>query len=1192
MESKLKFLQLNLGKSKAAIYNLNQIYNDLQAQFILIQEPYVLNNKIIGFPILDSIYCSQTDPKCAIIIKDKTCSTFAIKLEKDLVALECTFSSLSIIVICVYISPNTPILNYLIRLDLLMATLVQKNIIFGGDFNAKNTSWGGDSNDDRGEQLANFFSKHNLIIINDPHSPPTFTTGNGRSWIDITVTSSNLHSLIYDWNVLDSESLSDHQIISYALIKQLGITNKRITQKGAAQLTLYIRNEPWFKYISSNHYSAFQIDYILKEFYCKFQQWIKLCERNVKNHKQQVPWWSQELQLMRAKTNALRRRFQRSRNSLMETYNKRIYYDYKNQYKDLILKSKIDSWHKYCFDTTKRSLFGVPYKLAFDKLKKPSIIPPIRRSDNTITTSFEDSIKYILDTLFPHLDPTIKNPYIDQIQAYTSTPPMTLPDSPFTFLEISTIINKLRNKTAPGLDVINVNNLRTIWTSHPHFLLSIFNSCLNIGYFPRIWKEGKIILINKNDRDNNLPGSYRPICLNSVLGKVLEKLINNRIYFFLNSKTLLHHLQFGFTHNKSSTLALYQLTTHLKQIKEHGKSAIMISLDFTNAFNSLRYPLVLNFLKKHECPSNLFNIIQSFFQDRIITFVTPNKQNISKLTNIGCPQGSPLSPLMWNILLTSLLEIRFHSHTYIQAFADDVVVVVAGSSRRELETRSSDTLNIIGTWASQNCLNFNYKKCQYLLITKGTYLQNRPPIVYFQTHRLPIVSQIKVLGIIYDSHLSFLPHLQYIKHKVHTHSQNISRIFSTNWGLSSQQLKDIYIRSIERYIVYGAPAWWTPTKNSHLLRTLISIQRIPLLKIAKAFCTVSNISLPVLCNCIPIEIILDIENFMFRLFQLHHISKFENVTIEPKDVSYPIDPWLTHPALKFQINFQKYNKELLSSLNNTLSLYTDGSVYLDQVGAAYVILKQNGGILKVGKYNLASHNTIFDAEAIAIFKGLEYSLTINEHYHLIVITDSLSVLQALANATNRNSLINNIKSLIQKIIEKRAISFYHVKSHSGVIGNELADQFANSARRYGVFHPLPRSKQNVKHNIIKLARKKWDQIWQERGQTSELIKWIPSITNIPSCFPPSYHLTQLLTAHGRFPFYFHRFNIQDHTICPCGESCLNIDHYLKECQLTQRYRKELDTQNLTTNKRLAMLNSITKVKSLTNLVQYITSLIP
>lgn len=160
--------------------------------------------------------------------------------------------------------------------------------------------------------------------------------------------------------MLDIESFSDHQIISFDLLKPLTTTDKRKTQKGYIQLALKINNDTWFKYNSSTNYTAFQIDYILDVFYFKFQKWIKQCERNVKNHKQNVPWWNQDLKLMRAKTNALRRRYQRSRNTNMEFLNKRIYYDYKSQYKDFILIPKIDSSYNYCFDNTKRSLFGIP----------------------------------------------------------------------------------------------------------------------------------------------------------------------------------------------------------------------------------------------------------------------------------------------------------------------------------------------------------------------------------------------------------------------------------------------------------------------------------------------------------------------------------------------------------------------------------------------------------------------------------------------------------------------------------------------------------------------------------------------------------------------------------------------------------------------------------------------------------------
>lgn len=90
----------------------------------------------------------------------------------------------------------------------------------------------------------------------------------------------------------------------------------------------------------------------------------------------------------------------------------------------------------------------------------------------------------------------------------------------------------------------------------------------------------------------------------------------------------------------------------------------------------------------------------------------------------------------------------------------------------------------------------------------------KTPMVYFQKHKLSIAPQLKLLGVIYDSHLTFIPHLQYIKKKVQIHTRNLSRICSTHWGVTSFQLRDVYLRSTERYIVYGARAWWKPTRNS------------------------------------------------------------------------------------------------------------------------------------------------------------------------------------------------------------------------------------------------------------------------------------------------------------------------------------------------------------------------------------------
>lgn len=69
MEHNLKFLQLNLGKSKAATNNLVSKYTEFKTNFILIQKPYIINNKLLGIPLCDTVYRSATGSRCAIIVR-------------------------------------------------------------------------------------------------------------------------------------------------------------------------------------------------------------------------------------------------------------------------------------------------------------------------------------------------------------------------------------------------------------------------------------------------------------------------------------------------------------------------------------------------------------------------------------------------------------------------------------------------------------------------------------------------------------------------------------------------------------------------------------------------------------------------------------------------------------------------------------------------------------------------------------------------------------------------------------------------------------------------------------------------------------------------------------------------------------------------------------------------------------------
>ncbi|GBN63020.1 hypothetical protein AVEN_240535-1 [Araneus ventricosus] len=110
-------------------------------------------------------------------------------------------------------------------------------------------------------------------------------------------------------------------------------------------------------------------------------------------------------------------------------------------------------------------------------------------------------------------------------------------------------------KKSPGLDNINVLMADRIHKKCPAILTGIFNKCLELGIFPTQWKKAKLILLNKPGKDPELVNSYRPICLLSVLSKIFDKLLTQRITFLLKSKELLHRNQHEFRNGKSCETA-------------------------------------------------------------------------------------------------------------------------------------------------------------------------------------------------------------------------------------------------------------------------------------------------------------------------------------------------------------------------------------------------------------------------------------------------------------------------------------------------------------------------------------------------------------------------------------------------------------------------------------------------------------
>ena len=74
---------------------------------------------------------------------------------------------------------------------------------------------------------------------------------------------------------------------------------------------------------------------------------------------------------------------------------------------------------------------------------------------------------------------------------------------------------------------------------------NMFNDSINSGKVPDLWKIGTIVPLQKDGDKNDVP-NLKPVTLLPIIGKLLEKIINNRLMNYLEIKNILEKKQGGF----------------------------------------------------------------------------------------------------------------------------------------------------------------------------------------------------------------------------------------------------------------------------------------------------------------------------------------------------------------------------------------------------------------------------------------------------------------------------------------------------------------------------------------------------------------------------------------------------------------------------------------------------------------------
>lgn len=124
--------------------------------------------------------------------------------------------------------------------------------------------------------------------------------------------------------------------------------------------------------------------------------------------------------------------------------------------------------------------------------------------------------------------------------------------------------------------------------------------------------------MKKEGKPDNLPSSYRPLCLLDTLGKLLEHLILARLRDEIERTGGLAENQFGFREGRSTISAVQKvvnLVDRAARRNRHTRRPAVITLDIRNAFNCTSWQKILELLKEREVKKYLRRMIKQYFKD-------------------------------------------------------------------------------------------------------------------------------------------------------------------------------------------------------------------------------------------------------------------------------------------------------------------------------------------------------------------------------------------------------------------------------------------------------------------------------------------------------------------------------------------------------------------------------------------------
>ncbi|EAQ90184.1 hypothetical protein CHGG_06803 [Chaetomium globosum CBS 148.51] len=491
----------------------------------------------------------------------------------------------------------------------------------------------------------------------------------------------------------------------------------------------------------------------------------------------------------------------------------------------------------------------------------PPKIPSLTKEDGGTAETHGEKSSILADRFFPTVIPGVD----PGPRGYSHGP-----DKEYEFLhqevtneDIRKTLARTANNKAPGEDGLSNGFLKACGEPLYNAMAVLTRGSLAHGVFPRRFRSGRVVVLRKpgkSEEQQKTAGAWRPITLLSSVGKVVEMVIAERLSREAEKQGWLPEGQMGNRSGRSTEFAIRVVTDAVHETWRHKANASLLQLDLKGAFDRVHHGWLTRTLRELGVPLWTLRWVDSFTAGRSAKLWFDGTMSERYEVAAGVPQGSPLSPILFLLFISTLYKrLEVVRGAIVVGFADDTNILAVAETTEGTCGILAEAWGHCAGWAAERGMEFEPAKSELIHFSRA-----RAPIEKTLTIggvELKPVEDARFLGVWLDRKLRYRAHLAAVRKKMKTQTCALTRLAAKTWGCTFARAREIYSKVIRSAIAYGASAFHTPTEVGGpprgAAKELAKIQSECLRVVAGAYKATPIRSLETETYCPPIDLYLN-----------------------------------------------------------------------------------------------------------------------------------------------------------------------------------------------------------------------------------------------------------------------------------------------------------------------------------------------